>query len=132
MTPLTQAAQHLTAEWQAAWNAHDMMRIAKLITPDADWITVGGKHLRGAEQIESVHHTLHASTLRTSVWTNSSFDVKPLGAGTALLHLAWSVSGDTEADGSPRPPRNGLFTWVLVFNGGEWRIRAAQGTNVVG
>jgi uncharacterized protein (TIGR02246 family) len=131
MTTLTQAAQHICAEWQAAWNAHDMARIAPLITPDADWITVGGKHLQGAEQIESIHRTLHASTLSNSIWTNRSIDVKPLGADTALLHLAWSVSGDTDADGSPRPPRNGLFTWVLVLNGTEWQIRAAQGTNVV-
>jgi uncharacterized protein (TIGR02246 family) len=130
MNTLTQAAQHLTAEWQAAWNAHDMARIGPLITPDADWITVGGKHLKGAQEIESVHRTLHASTLRTSVWANQSFDVKPLGANTALLHLAWSVSGDTNPDGSARPPRNGLFTWVLVNDGKTWRIRAAQGTNV--
>ena len=131
MNTLNQAAQHITTEWQAAWNAHDMARIAPLITPDADWITVGGKHLKSAEQIETVHRQLHASILSTSVWTNQSYEVKPIGTDTALLHLAWSVSGDTNPDGTARPPRNGLFTWVLVFNGDEWRIRAAQGTNVV-
>jgi uncharacterized protein (TIGR02246 family) len=131
MQHLTEASHTLVAQWQAAWNAHDMSRIAPLITADADWITVGGRHLKGAEEIETVHRHLHASTLRTSIWTNHSHDVKPLGSDTAVLHLAWSVSDDTTPDGSTRPPRNGLFTWVLVNDGQAWRIRAAQGTNVV-
>jgi uncharacterized protein (TIGR02246 family) len=131
MQDLATAAEAIAAEWQAAWNAHDMSRIGALITADADWITVGGRHLRGAAEVQSVHHTLHESALRHTVWANHSVDAQPIGADAALLHLAWAVSGETDANGTLRPPRKGLFTWVLVRDAQGWRIRAAQGTNVV-
>jgi ketosteroid isomerase-like protein len=56
---LTEAAAAITAEWAAAWNAHDMSRMAQLLTEDADWVTVAGTHLEGRAQVESVHGALH-------------------------------------------------------------------------
>lgn len=130
-TSLADAAAALAAEWEAAWNAHDMVRMARLVTEDADWVTVGGKRLQGRAQVESVHVALHAHQLKSSRWTNSAHTVQPLGPQMALLHLSWSVQGDLDADGTPRQPRNGIFTWLLAGQpGGPWRIRAAHATNV--
>lgn len=129
--PLAEAAAALVAEWEAAWNAHDMARMARLVTEDADWVTVGGTHLQGRAQIERVHTDLHAGPLKASRWTNRAHTVSALGPQWALLHLTWSVQGDLDADGSPRKPRNGIFTWLLAGQaGGGWRIRAAHATNV--
>jgi len=38
----------------------------------------------------------------------------------ALVHLAWGME----------PPREGLFTWLMVKEGDKWLIRAAHNTNV--
>jgi uncharacterized protein (TIGR02246 family) len=128
---LTESAAALTAEWAASWNTHDMSRMARLLADDADWVTVGGRHLQGRAEVERVHAALHQASLRYSVWTNRSFRVEPLSDSVALLHLNWSVQGDLDPDGTPRQPRDGVFTWVLVASAGGWRIRAAHATNVV-
>jgi uncharacterized protein (TIGR02246 family) len=130
-TTLDEAAAALTREWEAAWNTHDMARMAPLVTEDADWVTVGGARLQGRAQVESVHAALHAGQLKASRWSNRSHTVQALGPQAALLHLTWSVQGDLDADGTPRQPRNGIFTWLLAGQpGGRWRIRAAHATNV--
>ncbi len=127
---LTESAAALTAEWEASWNAHDMSRMARLLAEDADWVTVGGRHLQGRAQVESVHAALHQAQLRSSIWTNRSHAVQLLSPDVALLHLNWSVQGDLDPDGTMRKPRDGVFTWVLVASAGAWRIRAAHATNL--
>jgi len=68
--------------------------------------------------------------LAATAWANGDCDAKPAGAGAAVVHLGFAVHGERDADGTPRPPRHGHFTWLLVDDGGTWRIRAAQGTNL--
>lgn len=128
---LPEAAAAITAEWEAAWNSHDMSRMARLITEDADWVTVAGTHLEGRAQVESVHAALHKAQFRSSVWSNRAFTVQTVAPKVALLHLTWSVQGEFEADGTLRRSRNGVFTWLLTARGDDWRIRAAHATNVV-
>jgi hypothetical protein len=40
------------------------------------------------------------------------------------------MKGDKDADGTPRPPRNGVMMQVLVKRSGAWTIVAVQNTNV--
>jgi uncharacterized protein (TIGR02246 family) len=126
---LAEAAAAIAAEWEASWNAHDMSRMARLITEDADWVTVAGTHLEGRAQVESVHAALHMGQLRSSVWSNRAFTVQTVAPDVALLHLRWAVQGEFESDGTLRRPRTGVFTWLLTARGGQWRIRAAHATN---
>jgi uncharacterized protein (TIGR02246 family) len=128
---ISDIATEIAAQWEAAWNAHDMSRVAHLITDDADWVTVAGTRLCGRAQIEDVHRVLHGHQLRASTWTNTHIEASPCTPGAILVHLSWSVQGDLNPDGTPRASRNGIFTWVLVQTGGSWRIRAAHATNVL-
>jgi hypothetical protein len=61
--------------------------------------------------------------------TVKSVEVAFLKPDVALAHVAWGMSGDLDEDGTPRPPREGLFTWVIVKEGTAWKIRASQNTN---
>ena len=126
------AARGVAAEWQASWNAHDMSRLAALFTDDADLVTVAATHLKGRAEIERTHAAMHKTQFQASVWTNGEPALQLLSPDWALVHLAWSVRGDFDADGTPREPRSGLFTWVLVLQQGLWRIRVAQNTNAAG
>jgi uncharacterized protein (TIGR02246 family) len=126
-----QAAREIAAEWEAAWNTHDMARIAKLLTDDVDWVTVTGGHLKGRLEVERVHAALHETQFQASVWSNQELEIHAVKADVSLVHLRWSVRGDFDPDGSPRQPRSGVFSWLLVEQQGTWRIRAAQGTNAV-
>src|SRR5690349_17714318 len=112
--PVEEAAAVMAAEWQAAWNTHDMSRMAALLTDDADFVNVAGIHLKGKAEIEHVHGELHRTRFHASVWKNGAVQVQSLRPDIALVHLAWSVRGDFDPDGTPRKPRNGLFSWLLI------------------
>lgn len=132
MTQLVdEAARAIALEWEAAWNAHDMARLAALFTDDADLVTVAATHLRGRAAIETSHAAMHRTQFGASVWKNADTEVQPLAPDWALVHQAWSIRGDLDPDGTPRAPRSGLFTWWLHRRDGAWRIRAAQNTNAV-
>jgi uncharacterized protein (TIGR02246 family) len=119
----------IATSWQSAWNAHDMKALFTLVTPDADFVNVGGKHWKGREQIEA-EHTLRLSQFQESTWTTKSVTVQLLKPDIALVHVNWSIVGDKDPDGTARKPREDLFTWIVTKHGGQWQIRAAQNTNI--
>jgi len=118
-------------EWQAAWNRHDMAALHDLFADDADLVTVSGLRWTGRAKIEHGHAQLHRFQFKDSVWTNVRVDVRLLAPEVALAHIRWTMHGDLDADGAPRPLREALFSWVLVKRGGRWRIGAAHNTNVL-
>jgi uncharacterized protein (TIGR02246 family) len=119
----------IATSWESAWNAHDMKALFALVTVDADFVNVGGKHWKGRDQIEA-EHTLRLSQFQESTWTSKAVTVQLLKPDIALVHANWSIVGDKDPDGSARKPREGVFTWVVTKQSGRWQIRAAQNTNV--
>ena len=130
-TSIEDAAPAMAEAWKAAWNAHDMSRMAKLLADDADFVNVLGKHWKGAEAIERAHAAMHESQFRASIWENDSVEVQTLQPGIGLVHFRWSIQGDFDPDGTARRPRTGVFSWLVVESHGAWRIRAAHNTSIV-
>ena len=115
----------------AAWNAHDMDAAARLVVPGVEFVTVAGLWLRGRREFLEHHRRIHAAQMRDSRWTNLAVDARPLPGGLALIHLEWAIEGDRDPDGTPRPPRRGIFTWLAAREGdGVWRIAAAHNTDL--
>src|SRR5450755_1172091 len=125
------AASVLAERWQRAWNEHDMHSAAELLAPDADFVNVGGRWLRGREQFLEYHVRLHEMQMRDSTWSNLALTVRPLSAEVAVAHLEWRIEGDRDPDGRRREPRSGVFTWVLAMGGDVAVIAAAHNANVV-
>ena len=100
---MTYAVQRIASEWEAAWNTHDMARMAKLLTADADFVNVLGRHWKGVAQIERAHASMHATQFRESTWTNERVQAQLLHPGFALVHFAWSIRGDSDPDDTPNP-----------------------------
>jgi len=119
----------VVTKWDDAWNRHDMNSLAKLFTVDADFVNVGGRHWKGREQIEQ-QHTARLNQFKASVWTTKFVSVQFLKPDIAIAHIDWVLEGDTDPDGTLRPARGGVFTWVLSKQGETWLIRAAQNTNL--
>lgn len=107
------ACQESSLAWQYAWNRHDAEALAAIVTPDVEFVTVAGLWLRGRPEFLAHHRLMHATQMRESLWTNIGATRRMLGGGHALQHLEWRIEGDLDPDGSPRPPRHGIFTWVL-------------------
>jgi uncharacterized protein (TIGR02246 family) len=119
-------------QWERAWNAGDMTAAAALFSDDADFVNVAGSHWHGRERIETEHAALHQTNLKGSVFTPLDVGVQRIGPGVALVHIQRVLRGDRDRDGTPRQPRWGVLSWVLLRDvEGRWRIRSAQNTNTV-
>lgn len=125
-----QLIQAVVESWEEAWNRHDMSLMATLVCDDADFVNVWGMHWQGRAQIEQEHAARHRTQFRDSVWATREARIQFLRPDVALVHLGWSMQGGRDPDGAQRPPREGLFTWIMLKEPGRWRIRAAHNTNV--
>lgn len=129
--PLPNTAAALAQAWMDAWNAHDMDAAARLVTSEVEFVNVAGLWLRGREEFLELHRRIHATQMRGSRWTNLATNIRLLRDDLALIHLEWSMECDLGRDGTPRPSRRGIFTWLAAREGdGAWRITAAQNTNL--
>lgn len=125
-----QVLQRLAMHWQNAWNHHDMEEFAASIAPDIDFVTVAGLWLRGRAEFLEHHRMLHRTQMRESRWTTLASTARLAHAGVGLQHVEWSIEGDRDPDGTPRPQRQGIFTWVVSLDA-EPSILAAHNTNLV-
>ena len=112
--------RELARRWEQAWNAHDMAAMATLVSEDADFVNVWGMHWQGRARIEQEHAERHRAQFKDSRWITRELRVQFLKPDVALVHLAWAM----------QPPREGLFTWIMLKERGKWLIRAAHNTNV--
>ena len=96
---------------------------------DIDFVVVTGEHRKGREASMAKLGDQHRTQFRDSVWTNEKISVQFLRPDVALMHVEWAIKGDRNVDDTPRPPRKGIFTWVVVKDGTVWKLRAAQNTN---
>jgi Domain of unknown function (DUF4440) len=69
--------------------------------------------------------------VKESVWRTEQVQVRFLSPSIAVVHVYFSTSGERNPDGSPRPPRRGIFTRVEQKRGGRWLIIASQATSIV-
>lgn len=120
----------LATAFESAWNAHDMnVAFRKLLTEDIDWVNVDAGRGKGLEQVVQGHVRVHAGKFKDSTLTIKQVDIDVLRPDVAVMHVSWNMRGDRNNDGTPREPRDGLFTWVAVKEGGAWKIRASHNTN---
>jgi uncharacterized protein (TIGR02246 family) len=129
-----QADEHeireMQARWDDAWNRHDIKALSALVAEDVRFVNVAGVVLNGRDEFEKLQTRTHAMQFKDSVRTVTATDIKFLSADIAVAHVKWGMRGDKDADGTPRPPRNGVMMQVLVKRGGAWTIVAVQNTNV--
>ena len=126
-----QALNAIAAKWQHYWNIHDMDSMGTLLTNDVDFITVAGVWLKGKQAAVKDHKEKHLGVkFSNSIWQTDSVDIKYVKTDLAIMHIGWGISADFEDDGTPRQPRHGLFTWLVIKQNNKWRLLAVQNTNV--
>lgn len=120
----------IQARWDDAWNRHDIKALSALVAEDVRFVNVAGHVLNGRDEFEKLQTRTHATQFKDSVRTATGTDIKFVTADIAVAHVRWGMSGDKDADGTRRPPRNGVMMQVLVKRNGAWTIVAVQNTNV--
>ena len=127
----TRAIREIEALWQDDWNRHDISALADLFTEDADFVTVIGRWCKGKSDFHDYHVLLHKVMFKDSVWKTTNSQIRFLKPDVAIVHVNWGITGDRNADGTPRNnPRDGIFTQVMVKQNGHWLISASQNTNI--
>lgn len=125
------AVRDIETQWEAAWNRHDVPALVRNVAPDADIVNLSGSWMKGRDRFEASLTELHADKVKESIWKNEEVDVKFLTPEFALVHVYWSVRGERNPDGTPLPPRRGLYTRTEVKRGGQWLIVASHATEVL-
>jgi len=124
------ANRALVETFVRAWNSHDMTIFDRIVTDDVDWVNVDGGHGQGREQVVGGHARVHATPkFADSVMTINRVEVALVRPDVAIVHIAWGLRGDRDNDGTPRQPREGVFTWTTVRDASGWRIRASHNSN---
>lgn len=124
-----EANRALATAFESAWNGHDMKAFGRLLSEDVVWINVDAGRGTGREMVESRHAKVHAGKFKNSVMTVNNVEVQSIKPDVAIVYVNWGIRGDTDNDGTPRQPREGLFTWVTLKQGAEWKIRSSHNTN---
>jgi uncharacterized protein (TIGR02246 family) len=126
-----QAIRAIESRWEAAWNHHDISAMVALGTPDADWVNLAGEWFKGRGAFAKSLEGLHSGKVKASTWKTEEVQVKFLTPTIAIVHVYFSSSGERNPDGSPMPPRRGIFTRAEVKRNGRWLIVASQATKIV-
>jgi uncharacterized protein (TIGR02246 family) len=122
-----EAIRRVAAEWQAAWNSHDVRKITGLLSPDVDFVNVLGEHLKGPSQIEKRVAGNHATFLKDLKMSSRDLTVQFIAPDAALVHFRWARTGDAGPQ-QTRGSNEGVFTWVVLRQQNEWKIRAMHNT----
>ncbi|MEJ7693019.1 SgcJ/EcaC family oxidoreductase [Daejeonella sp.] len=123
------ALRLLPATWERYWNTHNMDSMGTMLRKDVDFVTVAGTWLKGKAEAVKDHKQKHQTMFKSSVWTTDSMELKYLKPDLAIMHIGWGLRGDFDPDGTPRQPRHGIFTWVIIKDKGQWKLLAVHNVN---
>ncbi len=124
-----EAVRTLPRAFCDAWAKHDGHELAKIMAADVDFVTVGATWLHGSSDFEKYHSRLLSGRFKEASNTLITTEVRFLRPDLALVHWSWTIEGDKNFDGTPRPKRYGMMLMVAEKRQGHWLVIAAQNTN---
>ncbi|HEY0651206.1 SgcJ/EcaC family oxidoreductase [Phenylobacterium sp.] len=115
----------LLADWETAWNTHDMRRLAALFQEDAVWVLWTGDVWTGRARFEAGMTEVHKTVYRNSVQREHLEELRFVGPDAAVLRFQSTLTGDTRF-----PDRTVRSRKILVLTraDGAWRIGWGQNT----
>jgi uncharacterized protein (TIGR02246 family) len=126
-----EAIANIENQWETAWNHHDIGSMVRLFAPDADVVNLAGQWFKGRAAFAKSLEGLHSAKTKESIWHTEQIQTSFLTPEIAIVHVYFSSSGERNPDGSPMPPRRGIFTRVEAKRDGRWVIVASQVTKIV-
>lgn len=109
-------------DFLAAFNRHDAKGWAAPFLEDGDFTNVTGLTRHGRNEVEERFAKLFATTLKDAHRTCTVRHIRFITPDIAAVDAEWELLGSRASDGSENPVRKGLFTWVMVKQGGKWQF----------
>lgn len=118
----------LLADWETAWNTHDMRRLAALFREDAVWVLWTGEVWTGRARFEAGMTEVHKTVYQNSVQREELEELTFVGPDAAVLRFQSTLAGDARY-----PDRTVRSRKILILNrtDGAWRIGWGQNTRFI-
>jgi uncharacterized protein (TIGR02246 family) len=116
------AIRGLMDRFMDAWNRHDAHAFAAVFAEDADFTNVRGVGATGRSKIEEFHAPVFATIFRSSRLAYTDVKIRFVSTNVAAVDVRWAMTGVLDAQGSPRPDREGLLNFVMTKHTGRWQI----------
>jgi uncharacterized protein (TIGR02246 family) len=65
---------------------------------------------------------MFATIFKNSHQSYTAITTRFIRPDVAAVDVRWEMTGATDAQGNPRPDRQGLLNFVMAKNTGEWQI----------
>ena len=114
-----------------AWNRHDVHAFAAVFAEDADFTNVRGQGASGRAKIEEFHARPFATMFKDSHQKYTDIKIRYLRPDIAAVDVHWEMTGATDAQGNPRPLRQGLLNFVMMKNAGQWQIAVMHNMDLI-
>ena len=118
----------LPARFCQAWVMHDGNELAKIMSPNIDFVNVGAIWTHGRD-VAIYHDRILKGRFRVSTITPLATSTNFIRRDMAVIRWSWRIDGEQAADGKPQPTRYGLMTMIAEKYGKHWLVTNAQNTN---
>jgi uncharacterized protein (TIGR02246 family) len=122
------AIRKILADYDVAWNTHDMKSMGALFREDAEFINVVGMHWRGRADIVAAHAAFHETMFKDVRIKTDAITLRPLGGDVAIAVVTYTMDVATTPSGQVIPKHQNKLSYVFKKTAGEWKI--AHGQNV--
>lgn len=122
------AIRKVLADYDAAWNSHNMKALDEVFREDAEFINVVGMHWRGRPAIIAAHAAFHATIFKDVGMKTDEIALRPLGADIVIAVVTQTQDTFTTPSGEVVQKHQNKLSYVFTKAGGDWRI--AHGQNV--
>lgn len=116
----------LYADFETAWNKHDVPTISSRWAIDGDHVEPDGTVAKGRDQVTALLTKQHAGVFKNSTLKLTVATVWIMSDTVALVDGTYELSGAVLPDGTAVPPRKGMLTSVLLLDKGTWGIAASR------
>ena len=118
--------RNLIPAFTDAWARSDASGLASLFALDGDLMIPTGNVFSGREAISAFYASVFAKGYRGSNGAGEIVRVRFVQANVAVGDGTWSITGVHAKDGKDAAVERGVFTFVAVKQGEQWKISALR------
>ncbi len=120
--PDRQAIRDVMDRFVDGWNRHDAKAFSAVFAEDADFTNWRGTGATGRTKMEEFHAPMFATIFKNSHQKHTEIKIRFIRPDVAAVDVHWEMTGAMDAQGNPQPDRQGLLSFVMAKNDGQWQI----------
>ncbi|MGI9139882.1 MAG: SgcJ/EcaC family oxidoreductase [Gemmatimonadaceae bacterium] len=124
------SVRKVVSEFANTWNRHDMKAMHELNAEGVEWINITGNHWRGNATVYKGHDIIHRTIFANTSMSVEEVQVRALSAEVAIAVATMMFGPVMAPSGQEISELKTRGSFVLVNQGGEWKVVHFQNTSV--